>query len=390
MQQTLQHNSFLQSAICANASPKKLHLWLQAVQRKARKLLGRELLGAAVFQSSSARQWVGADRQLRSESTGEGGEIGLMFGQVMFFFFSLIFSQLFIATLPFSSFASLPCSSIFSSNGKIRGPFVHLERCWTFQKAKDSEWWVNTVDAVASCSTLEVLKDILSWFIPPVLRWKLHPLKLGGTYLTDPTFNITKVCDVSVTEASAPQEDPAQDTWKDLSIRSSWGFLFENQPCCDFWNQLLTLLEKTCSSRPLGNSWHWALSINHVLRGKDWYFLVDLFSTYSSSPSSCRFNYMAFPLQRWKLPPDFHSAKFPSSHQPVFDFIFWRLLSAYTMTWQHKWVPGTHSKDHPLQIFLYIVLWVLTCRIPLSLAIISLKYGFFSSLEMAQKVPILA
>lgn len=44
----------------------------------------------------------------------------------------------------------------------------------------------------------------------------------------------------------------------------------------------------------------------------------------------------------------------------------------------NKWVPDIHW-DHPLQIFLYIntVVWGLTCKIPHSLASMSLKYVFF-------------
>lgn len=86
---TLQHNSFLQSVICANASQKKkLHIRLQAAKRNARKLPGREVLGAAAFQSSSARQWGEAVLQLR-----EGEKQGWCFGQVTFVFCFFFFSS---------------------------------------------------------------------------------------------------------------------------------------------------------------------------------------------------------------------------------------------------------------------------------------------------------
>lgn len=94
-----------------------------------------------------------------------------------------------------------------------------------------------------------------------------------------------------------------------------------------------------------------------------------------------------FPLKEEIFPSDFVSGppKSPLSQQPVFDFLFWRLFSAFAMTWQHNWVPETYW-DHPLQTFLYIntVVWGLTCRIPPSLTTAFLKYGLYSSLEMGQ------
>lgn len=177
------------------------------------------------------------------------------------------------------------------------------------------------------------------------------------------------------------------------SFRSSLAMISEtNHP--NSWEKL-----PPCQGTPqVLQEWHWILIINHVLRGQNslCYFSMDLFFIHSSSSSSSGFNWMAFPSQRGKFSPVFSPdfvggpPKSPLSHQPVFDFLFWRLFSVFTMTWQHKWVPGIHW-DPPLQIFPYIntEVWGLTCRTPPSLATVYLKYGLFSSLEMGQPVPLL-
>lgn len=63
------------------------------------------------------------------------------------------------------------------------------------------EWWVNTVNAAASFSTLEVWQEVLNRFFAPVLRRKLDPCRLVGNCFIDYTWPLfMRLRDVSKTE----------------------------------------------------------------------------------------------------------------------------------------------------------------------------------------------
>lgn len=109
-QQTLQHNSFLQSVICANASQKSFisdySLW--------REMQGNSLEENCLGLQSFRVHQPGNEARLHfSWAPTEGGrEVGLMFGAGdVRFSFDLKFSQWFVAALPLPH--SLPCLSIF-------------------------------------------------------------------------------------------------------------------------------------------------------------------------------------------------------------------------------------------------------------------------------------
>lgn len=104
MQQTPQHNSFLQSVICANASQKSFI----SDYRLCREMQGNSLEDNCLGLQSFRVHQLGNESRLIGSSAGsplrKEEKWGWCLGRWCSFSSTLIFSQLFVATLPFPHF----------------------------------------------------------------------------------------------------------------------------------------------------------------------------------------------------------------------------------------------------------------------------------------------
>lgn len=166
-----------------------LHIRSQAAKRNARKLPGKELLGAAVFQSSSARQWGKVLVQLGAQWGKEKSRADIWAGDFLDFFLWLNIQSIVRSCSPPSSRPAL-FEYFCYVTVKYVVLYITKDMLGVSKGEGWGEWWVNTMDAVASSSTLEVLQEVLNWFFAPVLRRKSDPCRLVGNYLTRSTWSL--------------------------------------------------------------------------------------------------------------------------------------------------------------------------------------------------------
>lgn len=260
-----------------------LHIRSQAAKRNARKLPGKELLGAAVFQSSSARQWGKVLVQLGAQWGKEKSRADVWAGDFLDFFLRLNIQSIVRSCSPPSS---LPVLFEYFCYVTVKYVVLYITKdILGVSKGEGwGEWWANTMDAVASSSTLEVLQEVLNQFFAPVLRRKSDPCRLVGNYLTRSTWSLlmspeTQGC---LSNRNSAHEKTQIRHLERCGPQEETRWLLSGPP---------KLLEKALpmsrdSSRSPGRfqEWHW-LQVESQC-----YFSVDLFSIHSSSPSSSGYN----------------------------------------------------------------------------------------------------